>query len=313
MWPLDPSIKPRADGSYDEPLVLSKMWHKPQIDIEVGDLVVAYDERGRLTPSPVLRTMRNQSTHILDFWSTGVTPGHAYYCADGPFKGQHVPILDILRTDGALMRVDGTVFRAATHCDLGSIGDRLVHATASMQKPDGSWTPKKRGQIRFGTRISTPDGKKSISVMEIAGRQGWSLSDDGYMVGKIEGADGTVQEQKFPFPYTYADELPKPEDYILTRSQVTLEEIYRAGEWEQIGTRMPAPAGMEGLNTNHTSTLLQPSRPQPNIPPAFANRPDAPTVKKQRPAHPSMNHKQRKAMEAKQRKAAKARNRMTAH
>ncbi len=67
---------------------------------------------------------------------------------------------------------------------------------------------------------------------------------------------------------------------------------------------------MVGLNTNHTSTLLQPSKPQPNIPPAFANRPDAPVSNAQRAARPAMNRKQRKAMEAKERKAAKMRKRV---
>ena len=178
----------RADGSYDQDLVLSKVWYKQQDRIAAGDLVVSYDKQGRLQPGPVTRTMQNNATHILDFWGTGVTPGHAYYCADGKFKGQHVPLMDILR--------------AATNCDVGSIGDRTIHAEASVKKPDGTWTPKKRGQSRFGTRISTPDGKKSVSVMEIAERQGWSLSEDGYTVGKMKGEDGTVQEGKFPFPYT---------------------------------------------------------------------------------------------------------------
>ena len=315
MWPLDPSIKPRADGSYDEELVQSKVWYKQQDQIAVGDVVVSYDKLGRMQPGDVTRTMTNIATHILDFWGTGVTPGHAYNCADGPLKGDHAPLMDILRMDGALTRIDGTTYRAATNCDVGTIGDRMIHAEATMQKPDGSWTPKKRGQIRFGTRISTPDGKKSISVMEIAERQGWSLSDDGYMVGKIEVADGTVQEGKFPFPYTHGAELPKPEDYILTRSQVTLEDIYLANEWEQIGTRMPAPDSLSGFNPNST---MKRTKPKPNIPPAFADRPDAPTAKNraQRPAHasaspsaPGMNRKQRKAIEAKQRKAAKMRRR----
>ena len=61
-----------------------------------------------------------------------------------------------------------------------------------------------------------------------------------------------------------------------------------------------------GLNTNHTGTLLQPSKPQPNIPPAFTNRPDAPRRAESR----HVNRKQRKAMEAKQRKSAKARKRL---
>ncbi|MEP5762890.1 MAG: hypothetical protein ABJ327_26925, partial [Litoreibacter sp.] len=35
MWPLDPLIKPRADGSYDEAFVLSKVWEKPISEIKV--------------------------------------------------------------------------------------------------------------------------------------------------------------------------------------------------------------------------------------------------------------------------------------
>ena len=304
MWPLDPMIKPRADGSYDEAFVLSRVWEKPISEIKVGDIVVAYDDKGRLSPKRVLRTMENRATHILDFWGTGTTPGHAYFCADGPNKGGHAPIMDILRMDGAIMRADGTMIRAATNCEVGSLGDMMIHASATLQKPDGSWTEPKAGKVRFGTRIILPDGRH-MSFMEMAASEGWRVSDDGYMVGMMKGEDGKLQEQKFLFPYAHGEELPKPEAYILARSAVTLEEIYAAGEWEQIGTRLPAPAGMVGLNTNHTSTLLQPSKPQPNIPPAFANRLDAPISNAGRAARPAMNRKQRKAMEAKARKAAK--------
>jgi hypothetical protein len=144
MWPLDPSIKPRADGTYDEQLVLSRAWEKPISEISVGDLVISYDDKGRIKPGPVTRTMQNRATHILDFWNTGVTPGHAYYCADGKFKDQHVPLMDILRTDSAIMRADGTTIRAATDCEVGSMGDMIIHAAATMQKPDGTWSEPKR-------------------------------------------------------------------------------------------------------------------------------------------------------------------------
>jgi hypothetical protein len=142
MWPLDPSIKPRLDGSYDEQLVVSKFWEKPISEINVGDVVVA-DDKGRLGPKRVTRTMQNQATHLLNFWNTGVTPGHAYYCADGKFKDQHVPLMDILRTDGGIMRADGTTIRAATNCEVGSMGDMMIHAAATMQRPDGTWSEPK--------------------------------------------------------------------------------------------------------------------------------------------------------------------------
>ena len=285
MWPLDPSIKPRLDGSYDEQLVLSKVWYKRQDQMQVGDVVVSYDKLGRMQPGDVTRTMTNIATHILDFWGTGVTPGHAYHCADGSNKGGFAPIMDILRMDGALMRSDGTMFRSTTNCDVGSMGDMMIHASATLQKPDGSWTEPKAGKVRFGTRIILPDGQH-MSFMEMAASEGWRVSDDGYMVAMRKGEDGTLQEQKFLFPYAHGEELPKPEDYILARSKVSLEAIYAAGEWEQIGTRMPVPAGMVGLNTNYTSTTLQPTKPLPNVPPAFANRPDVP-----RGSERQMNHK----------------------
>lgn len=276
MWPLDPSIKPRADGIYDGQLVLSKVWEKPISEIKVGDLVISYDDKGRLKPGPVTRTMQNQATHLLDFWNTGVTPGHAYYCADGKFKDQHVPLMDILRTDGAIMRADGTMIRAATNCEVGSMGDMMINASATLQKPDGTWTEPKPGKVRFGTRTILPDGTH-MSFMEMAASEGWKVSSgDGCMIGMVKDENGTLREQKFLFPYTHGEELPKPEDYILARSDVTLEAIYAAGEWEQIGTRMPAPSEMVWLNTNYTGTLLQPSKPEPNIPPAFADHPDAP-------------------------------------
>ncbi|QBY01871.1 hypothetical protein E2K80_14995 [Rhodophyticola sp. CCM32] len=181
MWPLDPSIKPRADGSHDEKLVLSKVWEKLISEIKTGDVVVAYDSQGRLGPKRVLRTMINSSTHILDFWGTGTTPGHAYHCADGPLKGEHAPIMDILRRDGAVMRSNSKTIRAATNCEVGSMGDMMIHASARKQTPDGSWTEPKQGKVRFGTWIILPDGRH-MSFMEMAANEGWRVSDDGYMV-----------------------------------------------------------------------------------------------------------------------------------
>ena len=275
MWPLLSSLKPRSDGSYDERQLMSQVWEKPISKIKVGDVVLAYDAKGRLAPKQVLRTMENRATHILDFWGTGVTPGHAYYCADGKFQDRHVPLMDILRTDGAIMRADGTMVRAATNCEVGSMGDIMIYASANIQKPDGSWTGPKPGQIRFGTRVIMPDGK-SMSLMEIAATEGWRVSDDGYMVGMLRNGDGSLEEQRFHFPYIYGEHLPSPEDYILARSAVTLEEIYAAGEWEQIGTQMRPPERMVGLNANYSGTGFQPTKPKSNTPPAFRNHPDAP-------------------------------------
>lgn len=266
MWPLDPSIKPRMDGSYDEELVLSNAWEKPIGEIAVDDLVLSYDDKGRIKPGPVTRTMTNTATHILDFWGTGVTPGHAYYCADGEFKGQHVPLMDVLRTDGAIMRADGTLIRAATGCEVGSIGDQMLHVIIGDKHSDGQTQIDVAGQIRFGTRFIFENGQDA-SIMDLIRSNGGKITDDGYI---LAGADG----QKMPFRWTFSDNIPKPEDYILQRSDVDLAAIYLAGEWEQIGTQMPTPEG--------DTKFAQPFNLKPNIPPAFAKHPDAPSHGKAR-------------------------------
>ncbi|MCT4553323.1 MAG: hypothetical protein N4A53_01410 [Pelagimonas sp.] len=108
--------------------------------------------------------------------------------------------------------------------------------------------------------------------MELAHQEGWKVTDDGYMVGQMQG-----EERVFHFPYRYGAELPKPEDCILKRSAVTLEEIYLANEWEQIGTRMPAPDSLAGFNPNNTKKQINPSR---------TSRPPSPIARmRQRPMH----------------------------
>ncbi|MEP2781434.1 MAG: hypothetical protein ABJP33_03290 [Pseudoruegeria sp.] len=57
MWRLGPSVKPRADGTYEERPLLSKVWEKPICEIKVRDLVISYDDKGPIKPCPVTRTM----------------------------------------------------------------------------------------------------------------------------------------------------------------------------------------------------------------------------------------------------------------
>lgn len=137
MWPLALPLLPYPDGTYDDALILSHVWHKAIEDIAVGDVVVSYDGDGCLKPGRVSRVFRNVATHILDFWGTGVTPGHAYLCGEGVFAGQHVPVMDILRSDGAIVRDDGGLIRAATGCEVGSPGDRMVHVIVGDRQANG--------------------------------------------------------------------------------------------------------------------------------------------------------------------------------
>jgi hypothetical protein len=240
---------------------------KPIEDIRPGDLVLSYDKSGNLAPGRVVRTFSNTATHIIDFWGVGVTPGHAYYCAEGKFKGQHVPLMDVLRTDGAVVRDDGTLIRATTGCEVGSDDDQMLHAITAYPQSNGQLTIAEVGQIRLGTRVLFGDGK-DFSVRELIEESGGLVTDDGYI------KTGTDYQKK-PFRWTFSKQLPKPEDYILQRSNVSLEEIYAAGEWEAITTRLDGP-NATGSHIGRSSAPR--AKPAPNIPSAFADHPDAPAA-----------------------------------
>lgn len=276
MWPKNSTIWPNLDGQYDEALVLSKVWKKPIEEITADDVVLSYDNEGNLKPGRVRRTFRNTATHILDFWGTGVTLGHAYFCAEGRYKGEHVPIMDILRTDGAIVNGEGDVIRAATGCKVGSVDDRMIHAFAgeipSGKSAYGPIRVKESGQIRLGTRIMLENGR-DISLMDLIVANGGKVTDDGYIRLSEDGRPRQLC-------WTFSERLPRPEDFILQRSGVELESIYRAGEWESIATRLSGPTdGLDADALNGSGALPQGSTPSANLPAAFTSHPEAPLLK----------------------------------
>jgi hypothetical protein len=227
-------------------------------EISVGDCVLTYVDSSGLKTGEVVGVKRSRVSHILDFWGTGVTPGHAYFCAGGKFAGHHVPIMDILRTDGAVMRADGSLMRASTGADVGSEDDQLLRVFTGDKLSDGSFAVSTSGTLRAGMRVRLQDGRE-FKLLDLIIANGGRVTADG-LIQPSDGSDPT------PLHWTFTESLPKPEDYILARSAVTLEEIYAAGEWEAIGTRMASPEGAQPTQ----------GRPKPNIPPAFADRPDVP-------------------------------------
>ena len=93
------------------PITLADGTTKPIAAIRPGDMVLSPDKTGTLVPARVTRTFVNDVAHVLDFHGTGVTPGHVFLCGAGRFKGRHVPLIDILRDDGAVVRQDGRRLR----------------------------------------------------------------------------------------------------------------------------------------------------------------------------------------------------------
>ncbi len=177
--------------------------------------------------------------HLLDFHGTEVTPGHAYQCGDGPHKGQFRPLIEILMDDGALIREDGSLVRAATGCPVGSELDRKIKMlwTITPRPKEGesidldavSWNET---YVRLGTRYARHDGT-SPSVADFLEAQGHTLTDEGL----IDRHDGEA-----PTPLHEFGRQPRPEGYVLARSGLTLEEIMGTPESlnDEIGYALPA-------------------------------------------------------------------------
>jgi hypothetical protein len=165
----------------------------------------------RLAPRRVTRTFVNDVAHVLDFHGTGVTPGHVFLCGAGRFQGRHVPLLDILRDDGAVVRQDGSLMRASTGCAVGSDADRLIEVVAA----DGT-----TGRLRAGTRVSGETDEVTVSAL--IAQAGGTICD-----GRV-ALPGALAPQ----PFAWAGGLPAPEDDVLRQSGLTLAEIHAADEWE---------------------------------------------------------------------------------
>lgn len=284
--PRAQAVKALEDGGCFLPGTMISMAdgsEKPIEEIAVGDWVTSYDKSGKLVAGRVSQTMQQHSKHILDLHGLMITPGHVTLCGDGRYAGRHIPVIDILRSDGALVREDGTKVRAATNCALGSLGDQMIWAITGDVQADGMTKVRDKGQIRLGTRFIRADGR-DVSILDLIRESGAMISEDGMI-------QRDPYSPKIPFRWSFTQMLPKPEDYILQRSQLMLHEIYEADEWEAMRPLMPVPHGAMPSGDPSIRDQLP-----PNLPLSMAGQSDQPT----------MNRKQRKALAAKQRKVSKA-------
>lgn len=211
------------------------MWdgsEKPIEEIRRGDWVTSYDKDGNLVPGRVSDVHQSTAAHILDVHGLMVTPGHVTLCGDGAFSGQHVAMIDILRSDGALVKKDGSKVRAGTNCALGSSGDQFIWAVTGEKTDNGGLRVQQKGQIRLGTRVILSDGR-DVSVMDLIAASGAAVTEDGLI--RQDGADNS----SMPLYWSFSSTLPKPEDYVLQRSGLHLQEIYAAEEWEAVPPQMP--------------------------------------------------------------------------
>ena len=248
------------------------MWggtKKPIEQIEAEDIVTSYNKDGTLKLGRIKRTTTNRAKQILDVHGLMVTPGHATLCRNGRFNGQHVPIFDILLSDGALVLEDGSKICAGTGCHLGTMGDRMITAIIGEQQPNSFVRIAEVGQIRSGTRIILDSGD-DVSVLNLILNTGGTLTEDGMIQTSISGS-------KMPFRWTFTSNMPNTEDYILQRSATHLHEIYQANEWEAVKPSMPVPlTGEDGPTISRHPAIIAAAPATISL--ALRNRPDAPKV-----------------------------------
>jgi len=127
------------------------------------------------------------------------------------------------------------LIRAATNVPVDSPRDGFVQAVTQTRKSDGTIEQSDTGRIRLGTRFLIGTGKE---------RKSWAVADLIEAGGGVVGEDELIRVDDgdaMPFLWDFGDTLPRPEDFVLACSGTTLEDIYKAAEWESQGPRLPAP------------------------------------------------------------------------
>ena len=133
-----------------------------------------------------------------------------------------MPIIDILRSDGALVTADGRLIRAATNAAVGSEADAFVQLMQARTASDVDAGIVHPAQMRVGTLLFDRD-EVAISLLDCIRAQGLSFDPATGLVAQNDGPPG---------PLPWFGQVPCPEDYVLARSGTTLAEINGAVEWD---------------------------------------------------------------------------------
>ncbi|MEM0976004.1 MAG: hypothetical protein AAGJ34_00570 [Pseudomonadota bacterium] len=268
MWPVEAGLRPGPDGIYDQAAVLANVWKKPIEQITPDDWVLSFDKDNNLVPGKVTRTFTKDAKIILDFHGTFVTPGHVYYRADSTRANRYETLIDILRDDGVIELKDGRQIRATTGCKVGSPDDQEFWAFLLYEGEEGGERVRDKAKLRMGTRWMLENGQ-SFTMRDYLRGIGAEIIQDGPQAGYVRQKSGMVSV----FAWVLSETLPKPEDYMLARSGTTLEEIYRASEWEGQRPSLPAPLVRDG-GPVRAATAQERSKMGRNVPIAMRAKPD---------------------------------------
>ncbi|GEM_PF-4770071 len=230
MWPTVPELQPNTDGHFDQAAVQAHVWKKPIAEIRSGDIVVSFDAKDRLVPGTVGRVYQNKVENILDFFGTGVTPGHVYLCGEGPDQGKFMTLFEIMRRDGTLVTAEGHSIRANSMALVGSEADRPVKFCAIGPQVPGQrdYPIYERRTLRTGHYIffAKPDNRW-LTVQQFLDEEGWEVQEDGSIVTQ----DGYALEAA-----VLGDKrLPRPEDYIIAHSGADFSALRASHDAEKAG------------------------------------------------------------------------------
>lgn len=252
MWPLNLSLKLGAYDIHEQNEVHAKIWKKPIALIEADDLVASFDKNDNLVPGLVTRTFKNNAKILLNFHGTKVTPGHVYYRPDSKKTYKFETLVDILRDDGVIQNTEGQHIRAATNVPVGDLRDGLIWAITGERNDDGGVVEKERDRIRLGTRYVVD--RKIHCVADLIAAGGGTVGEDEMIhVGDCD---------PMPFHWHLSDTLPKPEDFVLACSGTTIEDIYKAAEWESQRPYMPTPMVMDSGPVQPLSHMARAAMPR---------------------------------------------------
>jgi hypothetical protein len=132
---------------------------------------------------------------------------------------------------GAPVRANGSFVRIATNAPVGSTEDAFVKVACARTPEDMQTSSATKGEMRVGTLLFDRDGVP-VSVLHCLTPEGYAFDPETGLIAK----PGEV-----PHPLFWFGALPRPEDYILRRSQDTLEGILTDSEGE--GSRSQLIAG----------------------------------------------------------------------
>jgi hypothetical protein len=190
-------VRPDRDPSCfiaGTPILMADGTEKPIEQIELGDLVMAFDPsadagRGGMVPKRVTRLFTNEAKQIIDLRGLRCTPGHYFLSGNTSFGEDATfrPIASILKQDGTLVEDDGSVVRARTGSRIDSRDDIEIRVIFHRSHDAG----ESRVTVRAGIPVTfsaTSQSERAMSLLQWLDRNGVELRND----GRLQTQDGSV-------------------------------------------------------------------------------------------------------------------------